>query len=149
MDKIYSIGFTKKNAKKFFELLKANHVEKVIDVRLNNTSQLAGFTKGDDLEYFLMQIGGIGYIHDQIFSPTKEILDVYKKGSIGWVEYEEKYYDLMKKRNVTQYIKQKGIDYWIDSCLLCSEEHAEQCHRRLVINEVLKVFPGLDVFHIV
>lgn len=148
MDKIFSIGFTKKKAEIFFELLMSNDVKKLIDVRLNNSSQLAGFTKGDDLNYFLKKIAGIHYVHELIFAPTKEILDSYKKGNIDWVEYEKEYIDLMKKRNVYEYIKSKGREYWVESCLLCSEETAEKCHRRLAINTIKEIYPDLDVIHI-
>ena len=149
MCKIFSIGFTKKKAKKFFELLMFNKVKKLIDVRLNNSSQLAGFTKGDDLSYFLEKIAGIDYVHELVFAPTKEILDLYKKGKIDWAEYEKRYIDLMRERNVYEYIKSKEKKYWAESCLLCSEEMAEKCHRRLAINVIKEVYTDFDVVHIV
>lgn len=149
MGKIYSIGFTKKNAVRFFELLIKHNIEKVIDVRLNNTSQLAGFAKGEDLKFFLSKIAEINYEHELKFAPTKEILDSYKKGLIDWKEYEIRYINLMKQRNMSNYIKNKGKDFWENSCILCSEELADNCHRRLVINEVVNIFPELEIFHIV
>ena len=149
MLKIYSIGFTKKNAKTFFESLINNQVKKIIDVRLNNTSQLAGFAKGNDLKYFLGKIAGMGYEYEVIFAPTKEILDAYKKGDINWEQYEEKYIQLMEERKISEYIKKKGIDFWDGSCFLCSEETPDNCHRRLAINEVIKIFPTAEVHHIV
>ena len=82
--KLFTIGFTQKNAKQFFELLKANQIELLIDVRLNNKSQLAGFTKGNDLEYLLAEICDCQYKHCLEYAPTKEILDGYKKGNITW-----------------------------------------------------------------
>jgi len=96
--KLFSIGFTKKNAEEFFKILKANKIKKVIDIRLNNTSQLAGFTKGDDLQYFLKEICDIAYEHDVSLAPTKEILDSYKKKSINWQQYEEKILTLLNSR---------------------------------------------------
>ncbi|HKM04995.1 MAG TPA: DUF488 domain-containing protein [Lachnospiraceae bacterium] len=149
MLKIYSIGFTKKNAKTFFESLINNQVKKIIDVRLNNTSQLAGFAKGNDLKYFLGKIAGMGYEYEVIFAPTKVILDAYKKGDIDWMQYEEKYIQLMKERKISEYIEKKGIDFWESACLLCSEETPDNCHRRLAINEIIKVFPTTDVHHII
>lgn len=148
MRNIFSIGFTKKSASIFFELLIKNEVHKIIDVRLNNKSQLAGFAKGSDLKYFLDKVAGISYKYEEIFAPTKEILDAYKKREINWDMYEEKYVRLMLERKINSYIENKGIDYWLSSCILCSEETADYCHRRLVINEVLKVFPDIEVMHI-
>ncbi len=148
MGKIYTIGFTKKSAEKFFGLLVDNSVKKVIDVRLNNSSQLAGFSKGDDLRYFLRAIGDIEYAHADIFAPTKEILDDYKKSKIGWNAYQLQYDILMRKRKISEYIENKGKEYWENSCLLCSEELPEQCHRRLAALEILTVFPELDIKHL-
>ena len=88
---IYTIGFTQKNAAEFFETLRRAGIRRVIDVRLNNTSQLAGFTKRDDLEYFLEQICQAAYDHQPELSPTKEILDGYKKKEIPWEEYEARF----------------------------------------------------------
>lgn len=96
--KIFTIGFTKKNARQFFELLKVNEIDIVLDIRLNNKSQLAGFTKGEDLQYFLSEICHCDYRHCLEFAPTKEILDSYKKSLITWGEYEEQYTALMNKR---------------------------------------------------
>jgi len=149
MENIFSIGFTKKSANSFFELLIKNNVNKVVDVRLNNTSQLAGFSKGDDLKYFLKKIADIDYVYEFIFAPTKEILDSYKKGLIDWNDYEKRYVKLMEDRKVKDYIIIKGENYWKSSCLLCSEEKADNCHRRLAINEILKVFPNLVPVHII
>ncbi|MCQ2965956.1 MAG: DUF488 domain-containing protein [Alphaproteobacteria bacterium] len=143
MKKIFTIGFTKKNAETFFELLKKNNVKKVIDVRLNNSSQLAGFSKGDDLCYFLKEIAKIDYIHMLEFAPTKEILDAYKKGTIDWKTYEQKYDLLMEKRHITTYITKKGEDFWKDTCLLCSEETPECCHRRLAAKKIISIFSEL------
>jgi len=149
MNKIFSVGFTKKKAKYFFDLLISNNVKKVIDVRLNNSSQLAGFTKCDDLKYFLKQIADIDYVCEPIFAPTKEILDAYKKGNINWEEYEKEYIELMCKRKVYEFIQSKGKEYWQESCMLCSEETAEKCHRRLAINAIKEVYPDFSVIHIV
>lgn len=127
---ICTMGFAQKNARAFFELLKDNKVEALIDIRLNNKSQLAGFTKGNDLEYFLPKLCDCAYFHEIDFAPTKEILDSYKDKKITWKEYEEAFIPLMEQRNVKEkfdnYRKYKCV------CLLCSEPTPEQCHRRLL-----------------
>ena len=126
---LYTIGFTKKSAEEFFSLLKANKIKTLVDVRLNNVSQLAGFTKKDDLKYFLKEICSIEYVHEPAFAPTKEILDAYKKKNILWFQYEEDYKLLLKQRGVEHLIKDKDLDM---ACLLCGEPTAENCHRRLL-----------------
>ena len=95
---LYTIGFTKKSARAFFELLKKIEIELLLDIRLNNKSQLAGFTKGDDLCYFLSEICNCKYRHCLEYAPTKDILDGYKKKNISWNEYEEMYTNLILKR---------------------------------------------------
>lgn len=97
---IYTIGFTKKSAEQFFTILKDNKISKICDVRLNNSNQLAGFSKGRDLKFFLSRIGNIEYSHELIFAPTKEILDNYKKKKITWDEYEELYIGLLEERDI-------------------------------------------------
>ena len=104
--KIFTIGFTKKNAETFFSKLRKAGVRKVIDIRLNNVSQLAGFAKRDDLKYFLNELCGCEYVHFPQLAPTKEILDGYKKKRINWVEYENQFIKLLKKRN---YLKRKKV----------------------------------------
>lgn len=145
---IYTIGFTKKSAETFFKLLQQNNIKRVIDVRLNNSSQLAGFTKGTDLKYFLKTIGNIDYFHEEIFAPTKDILNGYKKGDIDWFTYEKEYENLMIERNILAYIEEKGESFWKNACLLCSEETPTNCHRRLAVSEILSIYPELDVVHI-
>ena len=102
--KIYTIGFTQKSAEKFFGLLKENNIKTLLDVRLNNASQLAGFAKGRDLGYFLKEILGATYIHDLEFAPTKDILNNYKKKIITWDDYEKQYNMLLDKRIIKQHI---------------------------------------------
>ena len=106
--KIYTIGFGQKNAKCFFGLLWANGIRKVIDVRLNNVSQLAGFTKKQDLEFFLAEICQCGYEHQAQWAPTKELLDSYKKKQISWNDYEKIFLQIMKKRNVLESVDFKN-----------------------------------------
>ena len=128
--KTYTIGFTKKNAETFFGFLSENSVKRLIDVRLNNISQLAGFTKRDDLKYFLQALCDAEYIHMPDLAPTKEILDAYKKQGMPWELYEDKFLDLMAQRNIERAIDKALLD---QGCLLCSEHEPHHCHRRLVV----------------
>ena len=142
---LYTIGFTKKSAKHFFELLKKNQVKCLIDTRLNNKSQLAGFAKKDDLEYFLGVLAGIKYVYKPEFAPSDEILNKYKKGSMSWQEYEEKYLRLLEQRNIL-----KGLDFsfFENACFLCSEHSAEHCHRRLLAEYLKQHNPSLKIIHL-
>jgi uncharacterized protein (DUF488 family) len=128
--KTYTIGFTQKKANEFFALIKNNSVSKVIDVRLNNVSQLAGFAKRDDLKFFLSEICGADYIHLENLAPTKDILNDYKKNIITWDAYEDKFLNLIAKRNIERTVDKSMLD---NGCLLCSEHKPHHCHRRLVV----------------
>ncbi|MEZ9387478.1 DUF488 family protein [Vibrio lentus] len=129
--KIYTIGFTKKNAETFFNFIKDKEISTLIDVRLNNVSQLAGFAKRDDLRFFLREICQTEYVHLPDLAPTKDILSNYKKGVITWENYEEEFMSLMVKRNVERTIDKTLINH---GCLLCSEHEPHFCHRRLVVD---------------
>ena len=142
--KIFTIGFAKKNACEFFTLLQDAGIQKIVDVRLNNVSQLAGFTKKDDLEYFLKIIGNIGYIHKPDLAPTKEILDAYKKKDIDWDEYESRYCELLKTRKAEILVTPEEMN---NSCLLCSESTAEKCHRRLLAEYFRECWENKVVIH--
>ena len=131
--KTFTIGFTKTSAEHFFTRLRDAQVIRVIDVRLNNTSQLAGFAKGRDLAYFLEGIAGIGYVHLPQLAPTKEILDGYKKGHIEWSSYEKRFFELLRSRDVAGLLSPELFD---GACLLCSEPTADRCHRRLVMEHL-------------
>ncbi len=128
---IYTMGFTQKNAETFFEKIKKADIDILVDVRLNNKSQLAGFTKGQDLVYLLKEICDCKYSHEVSFAPTKEILDGYKKGSMSWEKYEIEYTSLLKRRKVEETFSKKfmGVE---NVLFLCSEPTPEQCHRRLL-----------------
>ena len=134
MINLYTIGFSKKTAKDFFNILKDAEIRKIIDVRRNNVSQLAGFTKKKDLEYFL-QIHNIEYTHNLDFAPTQEILKDYQKKIISWEQYEVRYTDLIVKNKS---ISQHSHSYFNQSCLLCSESTPEYCHRR-ILAELIKI----------
>lgn len=146
--KLYTIGFTQKTAENFFGLIKTNHIELLVDVRLNNRSQLSGFSKGDDLCYFLDEICGCKYVHCVEYSPTKDILDRYKKGKINWEQYVSEYIPLMESRKAPEQFLDRFSDIE-NLCLLCSEPTPEQCHRRLFAEMIKKTSPNdITVIHI-
>ena len=127
--KISTIGFTKKTAQRFFDLIKESGARKVVDVRVNNVSQLAGFAKRDDLKFFLQEICNVDYVHVVDLAPTKEMLDDYKKEHKDWSRYEKEFLDLMEQRKIEHQISEEDI---AEGCLLCSEDKPHHCHRRLV-----------------
>ena len=143
--KLYTIGFTKKSAHDFFETLRSDGVARIIDVRLNNVSQLAGFAKRRDLQYFLDQIAGIQYIHAPILAPTQEVLDSYKKHGSGWLSYETSFIDLMKERHIETIWADRLRD---SDCLLCSEEKPVYCHRRLVAEYLANYRSDIKIRHL-
>lgn len=144
--KIITIGFTKKSAKLFFEKLKRAGVKRIIDVRLNNVSQLAGFTKKDDLKFFLKEIGDIDYVHLPDLAPTKDILDAYKKYKGDWEVYEEKFLELMERRHIESTVSKELVD---EGCLLCSEDKPHHCHRRLVAEYLKNKWGDVSISHLV
>lgn len=145
--KIFTMGFTQKNAEQFFGLISKNEIELLIDVRLNNQSQLAGFTKGRDLQFFLENLCKCKYEHNIIFAPTKEILNSYKKQQISWGDYVVQYNALLEKRNVENIFMRKYIEY-NRVLLLCSEPTAENCHRRLLAERLKNYIPEIEITHI-
>lgn len=142
---VYTIGFAKKSARWFFEALRQAGVRKVVDIRLNNVSQLAGFTKKDDLAYFLQAVGGIGYEHRPELAPTKEILDGYKKKEMTWPEYDERFRGLIAERHVETLFVPGDLDH---ACLLCSEPKADKCHRRLVAEYLRGHWGNVEIRHL-
>ena len=128
---IYTMGFTQKTAAQFFEKIMKNNIQIVIDVRLNNQSQLAGFTKGEDLEYFLKVICNCLYVHETKFAPTKEILSSYKNGKIDWEKYVVEFDKLIVSRKMADYFE-KQYEKYNNVLLLCSESTPQNCHRRLL-----------------
>jgi uncharacterized protein (DUF488 family) len=143
--KLFTIGFTRKSAKRFFELLRSSGAKRIVDVRLNNVSQLAGFTKKDDLAYFLREICGMDYLHLPILAPTRDILDEYKKHHGHWKEYELKFLQLMKQRGIEEAVSPEIIE---GACLLCSEEKPHHCHRRLVAEYLAQHWGNVAVHHL-
>jgi len=143
---IYSIGFTQKSASEFFGILKANGIERLLDVRLNNTSQLAGFAKQADLAYFLAEICGASYEHEPLLAPTQDILDAFKKKKGDWRIYEDVFLSLMRSRKIETAIDKDSFAK--RTVLLCSEPTAEHCHRRLVLEYLQKHWEGVEIVHL-
>jgi len=143
--KIYTIGFTKKTAEQFFSKLKKASVKRVIDIRLNNKSQLAGFAKQNDLKYFLKALCDIEYIYKPELAPTKAILEAYKKNQGDWSIYEQQFLALMQERKIEQKFKS---DRFHQACLLCSEDTPKHCHRRLVAEYLRDNWESVEIRHI-
>lgn len=144
---IYSIGFTKSTAEGFFTRLIEAGILRVLDVRLNTTSQLAGFAKGRDLPYFLHTIAGIDYEHEPLLCPSADILESYKRrGDMPWSEYEERFMALMDQRRVAEQLDLASFER--ATALLCSEATPEHCHRRLVIEHLSKHWPDVHAVHL-
>ncbi len=144
--KIFTIGFTKKSAEIFFTRLKSAGVMRLVDIRLNNVSQLAGFSKRDDLRYFARTICNIDYAHLVELAPTAEMLDSYKKhGDGGWELYERRFLELLRVRRVEATIPREVLD---GGCLLCSEEKPDHCHRRLVAEYLRDRWGNVEIEHI-
>ena len=142
---LFTIGFTKKSAKQFFETLKNAGVKRIIDTRLNNVSQLAGFAKRPDLEYFLRQIGNIEYVHRLELAPTKDILDAYKKKGGDWETYEKQFLQLIAERKIEQQISPELLE---GGCFLCSEPTPHYCHRRLVAEYLSHKLGTIKIHHL-
>ncbi len=143
--KVYTIGFTKKSASDFFELLCATGAKRLVDVRLNNVSQLSGFAKKDDLEYFLNKICGMKYVHLPELAPTKDMLGAYRKEHHNWETYERQFPALMDQRRIGK----RGIKRTISNgCLLCSEDKPDRCHRRLVAEYLNREWGDVEIVHL-
>jgi uncharacterized protein (DUF488 family) len=143
---VTTVGFTKTSASRFFERIKRAGVKKVLDVRLHNTSQLAGFAKADDLAYFLKEICGVDYLHQPLLAPTDDILKAYKRDRGDWGVYEERFMSLMAERAIDKRLDPASLQ---GACLLCSEDKPHHCHRRLVCEYLNDKWDGvLKVRHL-
>ena len=142
--KIFTIGFTGKSAEVFFKLLVNNDIRRLIDIRLNNKSQLAGFANVKHLPYFL-KLHNIEYLHCPECAPTKELLNDYKKKKVSWNEYETIYLKLLEDRQVIQELKSDIIN---NAVFLCSEIKAEKCHRRLLVESIARNYKGIEICHL-
>jgi uncharacterized protein (DUF488 family) len=144
---IFTIGFTRSTAEHFFDRLKAHHIERLLDVRLNNRSQLAGFAKRDDLAYFLRELLGAGYEHEPLLAPTQDILDDFKKRKeMPWEEYEERFLALLQEREVERALTPE--EFSKRTVLLCSESTPEHCHRRLVAEYLQGHWGDVEILHL-
>ncbi len=143
MIKIFTIGFTKKSAEQFFTQLQQPELVRLIDVRLNNVSQLAGFTKKNDLSFFLREIINIDYLHLPDLAPTKMILQEYQR-SKNWQVYEQQFLALMAQRQIETL--DKNLIH--GGCLLCSEATPQHCHRRLVVEYLREQWEGIEIQHL-
>ena len=143
---VYTTGFTKKTAAQFFGSLKQAGIKRLVDVRLNNSSQLAGFTKKEDLTFFLKEICSIEYLHEPLLAPTQDMLDAYKKQKGSWSDYEEHFLALMRERRIEERIN--PALFAVPTVLLCSEVTAEHCHRRLVLEYLQAKWGKLEVVHL-
>lgn len=143
---LFTIGFAETTAEHFFGLLHGAAVKRVIDVRLNNTSQLAGFSKKEDLRFFLRSLGSIEYVHIPELAPTQQILDAYKKHKGSWTAYEAEFRAIMASRRVEKVISREQANF---GCLLCSEKRPDQCHRRLVAEYLENVWGHMQTTHLV
>lgn len=143
--KLYTLGFTKKSAREFFETFKINNIEQMIDVRLNNTSQLAGFTKKEDLKYFLKELCGIDYYHFNFLAPTKEIRDRYNKDR-DWSLYTKAYIELLENRKILDKLDKSFFER--KTCFLCTEVSAEHCHRGLLAEYLKQHWKDVEVIHL-
>jgi uncharacterized protein (DUF488 family) len=142
--KLFTIGFTKISAEDFFTRLSNARVKKIVDVRLNNVSQLSGFAKKEDLRYFARAVCGAEYEHLPELAPTQDILDEYKKSKGAWSVYAEKFLNLMAQRKI------ESIDKWRlnEGCLLCSEDKPHHCHRRLVAEYLKNKWGDVEIVHL-
>lgn len=141
---IFTIGYTQKSAEEFFTSLTHNGVKKLIDIRLNNTSQLAGFANAKHLPY-LLKIHTIAYEYKTEFAPTKELLKGYQDKKVDWNEYEKHYKQILIDRDV---LKSLTIHEFENAVLLCSEPTAKQCHRRLAAEYIAKHFDNVNIKHL-
>jgi uncharacterized protein (DUF488 family) len=142
---LFTIGFAGKGAREFFGLLVSHGVERVIDIRLNNLSQLAGFTKKEDLCYFLEALAGIDYVHAKELAPTEELLKAMRDKELSWEDFEGRFMDLLAQRRPVERLAEGEL---ARACLLCSEAAPERCHRSLVARYFAEIYPGLEIVHL-
>lgn len=143
---IYTIGFTKKSAVEFFETLKREGIKRVIDIRLTNKSQLAGFTKQDDLRYFLQEICGAEYLHEPRLAPSKELLEGLRDKRMGWEEYARRFLELLQERQAKDIFNPEFFQ--VPTVFLCSEAEADHCHRRIVAEHLVESWENVMVIHL-
>jgi uncharacterized protein (DUF488 family) len=143
---VYTIGFTQKSAQQFFELLEQNGVQTLLDIRLNPYGQLSGFSKKEDLAYFLDRLTGIGYRHLPELAPTEDILKTYRANK-NWTEYVQRFETLMDERQIPEALDRSLFESG-PACLLCSEATPQQCHRRLIADRLAADWSDVEIRHL-
>lgn len=143
--KIFTIGFAEKTASDFFELLRANGVQRIIDTRLHPNSQLAGFAKQSHLAYLLKNIVGAEYVHLPILAPTRALLEAYKRRDGSWATYSAAFLQLIEERQIENELDRSLLD---GGCLLCSEHQPHYCHRRLVVEYLRRKWGNIEISHL-
>jgi uncharacterized protein (DUF488 family) len=142
---LFTIGFTQKSAKQLFDLLKKNHIKRIIDIRLHNNNQLAGYTKKDDFEYFLKEIANINYKYIKEMAPTEELMKAIREKQISIEEFKKQFLKILKERKIEKALSKEEIDM---SCLLCSEAKAEDCHRSVVSEYLRSKYKEIEIINI-
>jgi uncharacterized protein (DUF488 family) len=143
---IYTIGFTQTNAEHFFDRLVQAKIERLLDVRLKNVSQLAGFAKAQDLPYFLDKLAGVTYEHEPLLAPSEDLLAAYRDRTLTWENYERGFLWLMEDREIQTVLTREDFD--ARTVLLCSEATAECCHRRLLGEYLAEHWNDLRMEHL-
>lgn len=143
---VFTIGFTQTTAADFFGKLRRYGIRRLVDVRLNNVSQLAAFAKRDDLAFFLRELCGAEYLHEIRLAPTQEMLDAYKKQKGSWDVYAALFLDLIQQRRIETELNPDLFD--VPTALLCSEPTADHCHRRLVLEYLQGKWSDVRAVHL-
>jgi uncharacterized protein (DUF488 family) len=145
MKKLYTMGYTQKTAETFFNLVNNAGIKRLVDIRLHNNSQLTGFTKQNNLKYFLERLSDCDYCHIPLMAPSKDIFDDYMKNGLEWKDYERRFKELIGQRKIEQMINEDEID---GACLLCCEPEATNCHRRLVAEYLQSHYRDIEIIHL-
>ncbi|WP_370327554.1 DUF488 family protein [Euzebya sp.] len=145
MTTLYTIGFTRSSAEDFFGRLRDAGVTRLLDIRLNNRSQLAGFSKAGDIEFFLRELVGADYEHRPDLAPTQDLLKGYRGGDVGWEPFADAFLDLMAERRIEESDRTR---FEGGAVLLCSEPTADRCHRRLVAEYLAERWSDLEIAHL-
>lgn len=144
--RIHTIGFTRKSAEEFFALLRDAGIRRLVDVRLSNTSQLAGFSKRDDLAFFLDEILGAAYEHRPELAPSRELLRAWRREDLPWERFVDRFRGLLVERGAA--VRLDRADFEPPTVLLCSEHEPDRCHRRLVVEHLADAWGDVEADHL-
>ncbi|MEZ4494755.1 MAG: DUF488 domain-containing protein [Dehalococcoidia bacterium] len=144
--RIATIGFTQSTAESFFGRIRTSGQPLVVDVRVHNRSQLAGFAKRDDLAYFLRELCDVDYVEEPVLAPTEDLVAAYRHKKIDWEEFAGQYRALLKERDVIGHLDRARYEPGV--ILLCSEPKAEHCHRRFAAEYIAEHWPGVEIEHL-